>query len=196
MALKDVDGIATDQVPLAAFGAHLRLGTGFSDDGAQDAVLEQALRAAIAQVEGDIGQSLFVRRFTWQLDAIGGDQRRAALPIGPVVEITEIAQVSVSGAILVLGPEAVAVSGSGSSSALMARSGSLARFTTGGHLRVSFRAGLGATWPDIPADLQRAVFVLATQFYEYPDGVRALELTGSVAETLAKYRPLRIGANR
>jgi len=45
-------------LPLAAFKAHLRMGTGFSDTSLQDAVLGRFLRAALAAVEGRTGKVL------------------------------------------------------------------------------------------------------------------------------------------
>ena len=50
--------VAFFALPLAALRDHLRLGTGFGDDSLQDGVLEQALRGAIAAIEGRTEKAL------------------------------------------------------------------------------------------------------------------------------------------
>src|SRR5687767_11559396 len=70
-------------VPVRALAEHLRLGTGFADDGSQDAVLELYLRAAMAAIEARLGRALLARDYAftvtrWREDASQG------LPVGPV----------------------------------------------------------------------------------------------------------------
>ncbi len=48
-------------LPVAEFKDHLRLGTGFADDGVQDGVLEAYLRAAMAAIEARTGKILLTR---------------------------------------------------------------------------------------------------------------------------------------
>lgn len=50
MMLSEVTAVPLAALPVAEFKDHLRLGTGFADDGAQDALVEGYLRAAIAAV--------------------------------------------------------------------------------------------------------------------------------------------------
>ena len=51
-------------LPVADFRNHLRLGTGFADEGAEDSLLESFLRAAIAAVEAWTGKALLQRDFS------------------------------------------------------------------------------------------------------------------------------------
>ncbi len=44
---------------------HLRLGTGFGEDGLQDPVLAGFLRAALAAIEGRTGKALIARDFLY-----------------------------------------------------------------------------------------------------------------------------------
>ena len=56
-------------LPLDAFKAHLRQGTGFGNDTLQDAVLTGFLRAAISAIETRIGKVLMQRIFEWRIGA-------------------------------------------------------------------------------------------------------------------------------
>lgn len=69
MLLVEDTTIPTAVLPVADFRDHLRLGTGFADDGLQDAVLERHLRAAMAAIEARTGKILIARDFTWTLTA-------------------------------------------------------------------------------------------------------------------------------
>ena len=51
MILTEVSAPEAAVVPVRAFAGHLALGSGFEDDGSQDAVLELYLRAAMAAIE-------------------------------------------------------------------------------------------------------------------------------------------------
>ena len=76
-------------VPVAAlavdqFKDHLRLGSGFSDDGIQDGMLGGHLRASMAAIEARTGKILIEREFSWTLTA-WRDDRRQPLPVSRVV---------------------------------------------------------------------------------------------------------------
>ncbi len=77
-------------LPVADFRDHLRLGTGFADEGAEDSLLETFLRAAIAAVEAWTGKVLLERDFSWSLMA-WRDGRAQTLPVAPVSEIIAMA---------------------------------------------------------------------------------------------------------
>ena len=61
MILTEVSAPPAAAVPVRAFAEHLRLGTGFADDGSEDAVLELYLRAAMAAIEARLGRALLAR---------------------------------------------------------------------------------------------------------------------------------------
>ena len=58
MMLTEVTGVAAQALPVQALKDHLRLGSGFSDDGLQDGLIEAYLRAAMAAIEARIGKVL------------------------------------------------------------------------------------------------------------------------------------------
>ena len=68
MMLSEVLAVPQAALPVAAFKDHLRLGTGFADDGVQDALAESYLRAAMAAIEGRIGKALIARDFLLALE--------------------------------------------------------------------------------------------------------------------------------
>ena len=58
MMLIEETAVPEAALPIAQLKAHLRLGTGFSDDDVQGPVLESFLRAAIASIEVRTGKVL------------------------------------------------------------------------------------------------------------------------------------------
>ncbi len=123
-------------LPVQALKDHLRLGTGFAEDGMQDGLIETYLRAAIAAVEGRIGKVLLARQYRLTLE----DWRAAGeqpLPVAPIS-----------------GPKLVAVG-------VM-----LPSVPMDGRAEVVFDAGFGTTWGQVPADLAQAVILLAAEYYE------------------------------
>ncbi|MEY2961928.1 MAG: hypothetical protein RLZ60_1758, partial [Pseudomonadota bacterium] len=65
MMLVEQTTVPLAALPVAEFKGHLRLGSGFADDGLQDGVLVAALRAAIAAIEARTGKILIQRDFSW-----------------------------------------------------------------------------------------------------------------------------------
>ena len=70
MILTEVSAPPAAAVPVRAFAEHLRLGSGFADDGSEDAVLELYLRAAMAAIEARLGRALLAREFVLDGDAL------------------------------------------------------------------------------------------------------------------------------
>ena len=63
-----------------------------------------------------------------------------------------------------------------------------------GSARITFTAGYGPAWSDLPADLAQAVLMLAAHYYEYRAEVA---LSGGcmpfgVTALIERYRPLRL----
>ena len=65
MMLVEETTVPVSALPVAQFKDHLRLGSGFSDDGIQDAMLESYLRASMAAIEARPGKILIEREFSW-----------------------------------------------------------------------------------------------------------------------------------
>lgn len=195
MILTEVTAPLAAAVPVRAFGEHLRLGTGFADDGSEDAVLELYLRSAMAAIEARIGRALLAREFSWTVTRWREDACQG-LPIGPVNSVESITLVAADGVETAVDPESWSVLRDSQRPRLVGRFGrNLPRIPRGGHAEVRFAAGYGAAWADIPADLRQAVFMLAAHFYENRSegSVSGTVIPFGVLVLIESYRATRLG---
>ncbi len=180
-------------LPVSQFKEHLRLGTGFADDGAEDALLEALLRAAMAAVEARTGKVLLERDFTWRLTAWRGGDRQA-LPVAPVSLIGALTVTDRDGNATVIDPGAYRLEPDTHRPHLVAGGGVLPTIPLGGHAVAGFTAGFGADWSTVPADLAQAVFLLAAHYHEYrheaAHGERAMPF--GVSALVERWRTVRI----
>lgn len=186
MNLIEESPVAAKALPIAALKAHLRLGTGFADDGLQDVLVESYLRAAIAAIEGRIGKALIARSFRLVLDR-WRDGTAQALPLAPVTSVTTFR---------VAGKEVPAaawwLSQDMHRPRIVTRSG-LPTIPEGGIAEISFEAGFGA-WAAVPPDLAQAVMLLAAEYYEVRSeaGLRPSALPMQVAALIERWRTVRL----
>jgi len=180
-------------LPVTQFKDHLRLGSGFSDDGLQDGLLESFLRAAMAAIEARTGKILIEREFSWTLTA-WRDTGQQALPVAPVSAIAEVVTISRLGDETVASAASYRLEPDMQRPCLVATGGMLPVVPLAGSVRVGFLAGFGPDWSDLPADLAQAVMMLAAHYHEYrhetafgggcmPFGVSAL---------IERYRTVRL----
>ncbi|WP_132950891.1 head-tail connector protein [Rhodovulum bhavnagarense] len=166
MMLIEQTTVPMEALPLKRFKDHLRLGTGFADDDAQDLLLEALLRAAIGAIEGRTGKVLLVRSFTWTVMA-WREAGRQSLPVAPVSAITELRVLDRLGAAQVIDPEAYLMVRDTHRPRLAASGMLLPQIPLGGRAEVDFEAGFGVDWAAVPADLAQAVFLLAAHYHEH-----------------------------
>ena len=76
-------------LPVEAFKAHLRLGSGFGPDDVQDAVIRSFLRAAMAAIEARTGKALMARMFTLTRSD-WADRAGQVLPVAPVQAVVSV----------------------------------------------------------------------------------------------------------
>ena len=177
-------------LPIVAFRDFLRMGTGFADDAYQDAVLESALRAALALVERRAGVAVLSRGFRFAA-ARWRDRSAQILPIAPVTGVTAVRLIDADEDIVLVPADGWRLRTDGAETALvpLASFPPVPRF---GRLEIDLVAGFGATWDTVPADLAQAVFLQAARFYEVRGGGDA-SLAPGVAALIEGYRPLRTG---
>ena len=194
MVLTEAGAPPSAAVPVRAFAGHLRLGTGFADDGSEDAVLELYLRSAMAAIEARVGRALLARAFSlrvsrWREEASQG------LPIGPVRSVEAVVLVDAEGLASEIEPERWSVVRDSQRPRLVGRFGrSLPKIPRGGHAEIRFTAGFGEAWEDVPADLRQAVFLLAAHFYENrAEGAVAGTMPFGVLVLIEAYRVTRLG---
>lgn len=184
-------------LPVGPFKDHLRLGSGFSDDGLQDGLIAGFLRAALATIEGRTGKAILARDFVLRLADWSGRDRQP-LGIAPVSAVTGVWLVAPSGAEVAVDPALWRLEADGAQPCLRATGWHFPTVSTGGGLRIAFTAGFGATWDAVPADLAQAVLMLAAHYYEYrtETALGAGCMPFGVTALIERYRPMRITGGR
>lgn len=191
MMLTEQADVPVEALPLAALREHLRFGTGFADDGLQDPVLESSLRAALAAVEARTGKAVLRRGFLWSL-AAWRDLGRQVLPIAPVEAITGFAIVDADGSSVTVPADAYRLDRDFHRPSVVARGLTLPTIPVGGRAELSFEAGFGTAWPEVPADLAQAALRLAGHYYEHRHDGGGTEFPADVAGLVSRYRNLRV----
>lgn len=193
MMLIEEASVPDEVLPLAAFKAHLRLGTGFEQDDIQEPVLKSFLRAALASVEARTGKALIARVFTWSVTR-WKDRQAEVLPLAPVQAIEKVEIVDAQGAASLMPSEHYSLEEDFQRPRLIARGAGFAPVTRGGKAVVHFEAGFGASWDDLPEDLAQAVFLLAAHYYEYRDETALARgcMPFGVQTLIERYRPIRL----
>ncbi|MEL6168227.1 MAG: hypothetical protein AAFR35_06025 [Pseudomonadota bacterium] len=193
MILTELTSVPTAVLPVAEFRDHLRLGSGFADDALQDAVLDTCLRAAISAIEARLGKALITRSFLWSL-AAWRDLGRQVLPVAPVDAVSEVKIVDQSGSESVVDSSAYRLIKDTHRPVLAATSLILPTIPVGGAAEIQFTAGYGTAWSDLPADLARAVFLLAAHYYEHRHEVASdgTVMPWGVSVLIERYRQVRI----
>ncbi len=197
MMLVEQTTVATATLPVAQLKAHLRLGTGFAEDDVQDAVLVSFLRAALAAIEARTGKTLLERTFTYEWSAVPQTQR-LDLPLAPVGEVTGIVVRDAQGVETPIDLSGLKLVADAQVPHVVPLAGDLPSIPTKGDLRVSFVAGFGPVWEDLPADLAQAVMLLAAHYYEFRNevGLGAGCMPFGVNALIEQYRHIRLFGGR
>lgn len=165
MMLSEMTTVPGAALPVQGFKDHLRLGSGFTDDGMQDGLIEAYLRAAMAAIEGRIGKVLMARRFKLVLE----DWRNPGeqpLPVAPVTGIVSVTVVDAAEVATVVDAARYRLVVDMHRPKLAALGVLLPVVPMDGRAEVVFDAGFGATWAEVPVDLAQAVLLLAAEYYE------------------------------
>lgn len=165
MMLSEVTAVPQAVLPVAEFKDHLRLGTGFADDGAQDALTESYLRAALAAIEGRVGKALIARDYLLELNEWRWPDTQA-FPLAPVSTVVSVTVKDRDGLATVIDPARYRLVRDGHRPKIMASGALLPGIPVGGAVEVVFTAGFGPAWSDVPVDLAQAVFLLAAEYHE------------------------------
>ena len=190
--LVEQSSVPATALPVAQFRDHLLLGRGFSSDGAQDAVLENYLRAAIAAIEARTGKVLVEKQYTWTLTA-WREPARQALPLAPVSAVGAVRLVDRLGQTSLADAALWRLQPDDHRPALVAAGTALPAIPAGGSAEIDFTAGYGPGWADVPADLGQAVMLLAAHYYENRSAsAEAGELPYGVGVLVERYRNVRI----
>lgn len=197
MILVEQTLVPDGNLPMAELRDHLHLGSGFAEDGLQDAVLLGELRAAIAAIEGRTGKALLSRDFLLVINA-WRDVARQVLPVAPVSAVTSFTIQSLTGGSEVIDPSRFRLRFDTHAPEVLAVGYQLPVIPVGGSADMLITAGYGL-WAEVPADLRQAVLLLAAHFYENRSASvpRATALPLGVAAICRKHTPVRLtGARR
>lgn len=193
MILTELSSVGDDALPVQQFAEHLRLGTEFAETALQNDLLSIYLRAAIAAIEGKTGRVILQKNFSWQVTGWRYVDHQV-LPARPVVSVTALRTFDRAGAVTDHGPDTYDFVADDSVPSIQSVGSSLPSIADGGSAEIEFVAGHGAIWAEVPNDLQQAVIILASQFYENrtgapdPSGV----LPMAVLALIEPYRPIRL----
>ncbi|MCZ4354200.1 head-tail connector protein [Roseovarius aestuarii] len=197
MMLIEETAVPLAALPVTEFKAHLRLGTGFSDDDVQDPVLESFLRAAIASIEARTGKILIERVFSWEI-AAWRTAYAQPLPVAPISSLVNIVIRDMAGAETLADPGLYRLEPDLHCPRLKPMGAVLPGIPSAGAAIVRFEAGFGRAWGDLPADLGQAVLLLAAHFYEYRNDTAQGQgcLPFGVTSLTERYRSIRLLGGR
>ena len=174
MELTETAPLDAAALPTGELAGHLRLGTGFADDGLEMPAVQSAMRAGIAVVERRTGRVTIGRGFVWR-----PTRRAATVPLIPVASVDAVEVVN--------GADRAPAGGWRLTGEWM----SGLPCPANGSVEVSMTLGFGA-WEDVPADLRQAAILVGAAFYEARGGV-APEMPAAAAALMGPWRRLRIG---
>jgi uncharacterized phiE125 gp8 family phage protein len=166
MLLTELTTVSGATLPVQGLKDHLRLGTGFSDSGMQDGLLEGYLRSAMAAIEGRTGKALLSRQFKLTLED-WRDGSEQALPVAPVSAVVSLTLYNLANTATVIPADRYRLVQDTHRPKLAAAGYVLPVVPVDGRIEIVFAAGFGAAWANVPPDLQQAVFLLAAQYYEH-----------------------------
>ena len=194
MMLTEETTVPQSALPAGLFKEHLRLGSGFAEDGLQDDLLEGFLRAAMAAIEGRTGKALIERLFALSVTE-WRDVGVHPLPIAPVSAIADFELLDRTGVAFLVPQEAYILQPDQNAPFVQATGHALPTIPRAGAARLRLLAGYGPEWSDIPADLRQAVLMLAAHYYEYRTETQfdAGCMPFGVSALIERYRVLRLG---
>jgi len=193
MIVNEDSSVADTVLPLAEFKAHLRLGTGFGEDGLQDSVLLGFLRAAVAAIEARTGRALISRGFTW-VSSDWRDPSGELFPVAPVTSVSEVVLTDAAGQETFVDAARYRIEPDAQRPRLRPVGSLLPLVPMSGSVRIRFIAGMAGDWGGLPADLGQAILLLAAHYYEYRSetNLDAGCMPFGVTSLIQRYRAMRI----
>ena len=174
---------------IGALAEHLRLPSGFADDGQTEPLLARCLEFATALVERLSGRAMALRRFRLSVRA-WSPAGRCDVPIAPVRHIDAVCVIDATAQRIDVDPATVTIDGLRFPGVLSMRDGrGLPPIPAGGLAEIDVTAGFGPDWRDAPVDLREAVLLTAAASFESPD---ATQPPLGALRLLDPYRRLRL----
>lgn len=182
-----------DALPLAAFRAHLRLGTGFAETDLQEPLLASFLRASLAAIEARCNKAIVTKTIRLSLTRWASEASQP-LPVAPVQSLAALRIRPARGPVTDLDPADFTLIPDAQSPKLEPQAGLFPSLPDRAVAEVDLIVGYG-DWDSVPPDLAQAVLMLAAHYYEYRDdtSLSAGCMPFGVTALLEHYRALRIG---
>ena len=193
MMLIEKTAVPDGSLPVDEFKAHLRLGSGFGQDSVQDAVLTSFLRAAVTAIEARTSKVLFERTFELSV-RVWRDLGSHGLPVAPVNALTDLEIVARDGTRTSIDSATYWLERDGHVPRLRSTGVALPTVPEAGEAVVTFDAGFGVEWLDVPADLRQAVLLLAAHYYEFRNETSLSEgcMPFGVTSLIERYKVMRL----
>lgn len=197
MMLIEQAAVPQAALPVQAFREHLRLGTGFADDGAQDTLIVTVLRAALAAIERRTGKALIARDFLLVLEEWSGCEAHA-LPVAPVAALVSVTLKDRDGISVPLPLVSFRLRQDMQVPRIETATGGLPGIPSGGSVEIVMTAGFGPAWSDLPPDLAQAVLLLAAHYYEnrFAEAESGQSIPFGILALIETWRLLRVGGGR
>lgn len=193
MMLIEKTSVPDAALPVDEFKAHLRLGRGFGPDSVQDAVLASFLRAAVTAIEARTSKVMLERSFALSVH-VWRDLGRQSLPVAPVTAITDVEIVDRNGTRTGIDGAAYWLERDTHSPCLRATGVALPAIPEAGEAVITFDAGFGSAWGDVPADLGQAAMLLAAHYYEFRNETSLSDgcMPFGVSSLIERYKIMRL----
>jgi len=184
--LEQITPPAALAVPVETLAEHLHLNTAAPelDEGE---TLERFINAATATIERQTQTALIMQTWRWSTTTWC-----APLPLKPVAAIESVEVIDGQGEPTTWGGWFIARAGQ---PRIGTRKGQIRpTIPADGYAAVTFTAGYGTGWTDIPPDLRQAVTLLAAHYYEHREAATdpLAVLPFGVVSLIAPYRPIRL----
>lgn len=193
MRLTERTPVPDAALPIEAMKAHLRLGSGFGDEGLQDGLIAGYLRAALAAIEGRTGKALIARGFRLELEG-WRDAGGQTLPVAPVGRIEVVRILDAAGGAVTVDAARLRLVPDPHRPRLVPAGTALPAVPTGGRAEIDFEAGFGAAWEAVPPDLRQAVLMLGAHVHEFRHeaGIEQGAAPFGVAALIERWRNVRV----
>jgi len=173
-------------VPTQTLAEHLHLNTA-APELDETETLERLIQAATATIERQVQTALIMQTWRWSTSSW-----RTPLPLTPVAAIESVEVIDQYGETKTWDGWFLVHS---SCPRVGTRKGQTRpNIPSDGHAQITFTAGYGTGWTDVPPDLRHAVTLLAAHYYEDREGGtdQHTALPSSVTTLIAPYRPIRL----
>ena len=190
MMMVELTSVPSAALPVDELSEHLRLSSGFPDDGSQDSRLEACLRSAMAAIEARVGKVLIERQFA--LTLVGWKNATShEVSVAPVSNVDSVKLIDREGAETLIDSARYMLRKDAHRPVVEATTGRLPEPARSGSIEVIFTAGFGPNWADVPADLQQGMLTLAAGFYETVDATQH-SMPADVMAIIEPYRQIRL----